>query len=99
VGLFKYTGSEWVDSFRGGSLLFRPISFYQRCERAEIGDRYDGQLLYKDAEMTVNPGQPDERRLRVDFVSGANPPDDIFVHCLSKAMSSKQAHRFGCEPA
>jgi len=79
-----------------GEVLFRALSYFRDYEDAQVrGDEFEGTKLYRPKgglEITLTETQ-EKRILPHSFESAANE-DDIFVFCLSTALSPELATQF-----
>lgn len=95
--LYKYLPAKYVESFvREGAILFRSLSYFRDYEDAQVrGDVFEGTRLYRPQsglEITLTTTQQ-KVILPHSFESSANE-DDIFVFCLSTALSADLASQF-----
>jgi len=100
--LYKYLPTKYVDGFvRRGEVLFRALSYFRDYEDAQIrADEFEGTKVHRPKqglEITLTEMQQ-KIVLPHSFESAANE-DDIFVFCLSTALSYDLAAQFradGC---
>ena len=95
--LYKYLPERYVEAFvRKGAVLFRALSYFRDYEDDQIrGDEFEGTRLHRPQnglEITLTATQ-EKVVLPHSFESSANE-DDIFVFCLSTALSADLAAQF-----
>ena len=95
--LYKYLPAKYVDDFvHKGAVLFRSLSYFRDYEDAQVrGDEFEGTRLHRPKnglEVTITATQQ-KVVLPHSFESAANE-DDIFIFCLSTALSADLAAQF-----
>lgn len=97
--IYKYIPAQYVANFLRGEVLFRSLSYFRDLEDEQKkvrGDQYEGtRLHHKPAglDVTLN-NAPQPTNLQGSFESRTQS-DDIFVFCLSTALSADLACDFG----
>jgi hypothetical protein len=94
--IFKYIPAQYVANFLRGEVLFRSLSYFRDYEEKQVrGDLHEGTRLHrKPAGLeTTNTTTGEKTVIPYSFESSAKG-EDIFVFCLSTALSASLAHDF-----
>ncbi len=96
--LYRYfTEVRWAEAFVRGSVLFRSLSYYRDYEDKEVrADQNEGRATYKPKgglEIT-NHTQGKKFTMAGSSFAAMVKQDEIFVHCMSAALSEEMWRRF-----
>ena len=101
--LFKYYAERrWAEAFLDGELLFRSLAYFRDYEDGRIrGDRNEGRALYKpqDGLVAKNLTQGTTVTLPAHAFTSTAKQGEIFVFCLSRALTEKMRRGFNATVA